>query len=620
MSLFLKNSLLFILLVLPVLQVPGQDPVKVERSTNKIILEGKVYYVHVVEPGQTLYSISRAYNLNEKDIALENPGSMSGIRVGQTLKIPVESTMAREVDTSVDRVPDEDERTHRVRKGETFYGIARYYGLSEKQLREANPGVDPTAFRPGMRLLIPEPEVEEAAQPVYNEEGYVYHRVKRKETLYSIGHFYGVSVEDIRKANPELGWGGPKAGQFLRIPLPQALEQAQEMPDTTERDYGLYGPADTLEAYDYGELSDRHDNLRRTYRIAYLVPFNFQEPEPLDSLLKDVESVNRRRRITERYHMEQKVPQSIPFLEFFQGSLLALDTMQETGMKLDVQFFDTRRSLDRTREILGDPWMEDADLIIGPFYSFNLGLVAEFGKQHRIPVVTPFYNEPDYTWDNPWLFQVTPSLEAEYREMAKLVASYYDYNIVYVREEDSLDTDKNNFLKEQIFDGFDRYHPENPVIFKEIVLTLQQSDEIIHSLSSARKNLVVVPTSNEALASRVVSNLYYRLGEYEIEVLGTPYWSEFSSINYLFYHKLGLMFCSPFWLDHLDPGIDHFLRNFRDHFYSEPVSMSRKGLNYGIAGFDITLYFVNALRVYGPRFILKLDEYDPKLVLDGYKF
>jgi imidazoleglycerol phosphate dehydratase HisB len=53
--------------------------------------------------------------------------------------------------------------------------------------------------------------------------------------------------------------------------------------------------------------------------VAFFVPFDFREAEPLDSLLKDVTSATRRNRITERYLMEQKIPQSVQFLEFFQG-------------------------------------------------------------------------------------------------------------------------------------------------------------------------------------------------------------------------------------------------------------------------------------------------------------
>ncbi len=589
-----------------------QESVKVERSTNKVILEGKVYYIHMVEPGQTLYSISRAYNISQKEIALENPGVMSGIRIGQALKIPVEPVVEQEIDTSeYEQLPD-GKHTHKVKSGETLYSIAREFGITEQALKEANPAVHPRELKPGQRLIIPQPPEEKIVreqEPAYDAEGFAYHKVKKRETLYSIARFYEVTVQDIRSANPELGWGGPKTEQVIRIPIPQFTDPYEQVSSDS-----------MVAAYEYKELMATHDNRRRTYRIAYFIPFDFREPEPLDSLIKDVELVSRRNWIIERYRMEQKIPQSVQLLEFFHGSLLALDSMRRSGMKLDVRFFDTRKSMARTRLLLEEPGMDDMDLIIGPFYPYNLEVVSEFAAREKIPLVNPFYNEKNYVWDNPWLFQLSPSVEEGYRELAKLVASKHQYNIVFVREEDSLDTEKHTLLKEMIYDGFDDYQPEEPVIFKELVLTLNHTNEIIQSLSTDRKNLVVVPTRNEALASRIVSSLYYRLRDFDIELIGSPYWTEFSSIDYRYYHELSLVFYSSFWMDYLDPGVDAYLSMYRDHFVAEPRAMTGKGVNYGIAGYDITLYFANALKVYGRRFILSLEDYHPTQVLDPYSF
>lgn len=601
----------------------SQQEVVVERSVNKVILEGKVYYIHIVEPGQTLYSISRAYNISQKEISVENPGVISGIRIGQTLKIPVEPLGAEDqVDTSEPEVLRSDRSTHKVKKGETFYSISRKYGISEEELQKANPSVRMDDLRPGQRLIIPpQSQSEEDLANSYNEEGLAYHKVKRKETLYSIAAYYGLTVQDIRNANPELGWGGPKSGQVIRIPLPQLVDQLESARDTLPMDPFLLEPSDSIvEIYSYEELLGPHDNPNRTYHVAFFIPFDFREPEPLDSLIKDIESEYRKARITERYRMEEKVPQAVPYLEFFQGSLLALDSMRKTGMKLDVRFYDTRKSMARMNELLEEPGIDNMDLIIGPFFPFNLEIASEFARRHRIPMVTPFYSQLDFLGDNPYLFQVNPSLERSYSDLARLVASKYDYNIVYVREEDSLDREKHMLLQELIFDGFDAYHPEEPVIFKELVLTLDHTDEIVLSLSRDRKNLIVVPSRNEALASRVVNTLYFRLNDYDIELVGTPHWTEFSSIDSRYYHGLGLIFYSPFRMDYLDPKVDSYLKIYRDHFYAEPGAMSRQGINYGIAGFDITLFFTNALREFGRRFILSLDEYNPPLVLDPYKF
>lgn len=620
MSLFQDRKLPVFLLAFLVLcgSLLAQEPVPVERSSNKVILEGTVYYIHVVMPGQTLYSIARAYNISQKELAVENPGVVSGLQLGQALKIPVVPAMEVEVDTSKPEEETDEQRFHIVQAGETLYRISRTYDLTEEDLLEANEGIEITGLQPGQKIRIPDPEqVDE--EPSFNEEGYIYHKVKRRETLYSIGKFYEVSVHDLRAANSELGWGGPKTGQVIRIPQPQVIDQPSTLGDTATIDSLSYALSDSVyEEYNFDELYVEHDNRRRTYRIAFFIPFDFREPEPLDTLLQDVKSIARRNRIIEEYMIEEKEPQAVNFLEFFQGSLLAIDSLRKTGMKLEVRYFDTRKSVDETLSILMEDDLEDYDLFFGPFYPFNLELVSVFAKKHKIPLVTPFHNDLELISTNPYLFQLSPSIETEYRDAARLIASKHTYNIVYVREEDTLNIEKHNYFKQLIFDGFDEYHPEEPVVFKEVLQQLKHTDEIIHSLSPDKKNLVVVATRNEALASRVMSSLFFQLKDYEIEVMGTPFWTEFSSIELRYFHALNLIFYSSFWVDYLDPGIDAFMKKYRSQYLNEPTATTRKGINYGIIGYDMSFYFLNALRLDGKRFILSLDTYRPELVQEAF--
>jgi hypothetical protein len=131
---------------------------------------------------------------------------------------------------------------------------------------------------------------------------------------------------------------------------------------------------------------------------------------------------------------------------------------------------------------------------------------------------------------------------------------------------------------------------------------------------------VVVPTSNEALASTVVSSLYFQSDKYDIEVIGSPFWTEFSTIDFRHYHKLNLVFYSSFWVDYQDQKVKDFMARYRKHYYNEPTITSNQGINYGILGHDMTYYFLNALRVFGRRFILELDDYHPRLVQGPYAF
>ena len=46
-------------------------------------------------------------------------------------------------------------RTHKVTKGDTFYGIAKQYGVNAKDVINANPGVEPTLIRIGQEIIVP---------------------------------------------------------------------------------------------------------------------------------------------------------------------------------------------------------------------------------------------------------------------------------------------------------------------------------------------------------------------------------------------------------------------------------------------------------------------------------
>ena len=61
----------------------------IEKTAVIVFINGKKYYVHTVKSGETLYSIAKAYKVDEKVIKEHNPNVADGLRIDQTVKIPV---------------------------------------------------------------------------------------------------------------------------------------------------------------------------------------------------------------------------------------------------------------------------------------------------------------------------------------------------------------------------------------------------------------------------------------------------------------------------------------------------------------------------------------------------
>jgi len=78
--------------------------------------------IHVVQPGETIYSIASQYNISPQKIIIDNELKKSNVLVpGQTLVILIPETI------------------HVVQPGETLAGIARQYNTTTVNLLQLNP-------------------------------------------------------------------------------------------------------------------------------------------------------------------------------------------------------------------------------------------------------------------------------------------------------------------------------------------------------------------------------------------------------------------------------------------------------------------------------------------------
>jgi membrane-bound lytic murein transglycosylase D len=103
---------------------------------------------HVVQPGETLYSISRQYQLSVNDLKGMNSIGEEGLKPGQTLKLSVDEEVVKsELVTS-------SETIHEVKLSDTLYSVARQYGVTIKDLMECNNKKD-FSVSLGERLKIP---------------------------------------------------------------------------------------------------------------------------------------------------------------------------------------------------------------------------------------------------------------------------------------------------------------------------------------------------------------------------------------------------------------------------------------------------------------------------------
>jgi murein DD-endopeptidase MepM/ murein hydrolase activator NlpD len=127
--------------------------------------------VHVIQRGDTIYSIARSYGVRIEDVLSLN--SMTDrdvlrIQVGQRIKIPEGFQKGFQNPA----VPAMAFTEHRVARGETFYGIARTYGITLQVLRDTNKIAENYVLKAGdvLRIPLPADDVPKVSPPPPQEE------------------------------------------------------------------------------------------------------------------------------------------------------------------------------------------------------------------------------------------------------------------------------------------------------------------------------------------------------------------------------------------------------------------------------------------------------------------
>ena len=372
---------------------PGVTPV-VERN-------GKKYYEHLVESGNTLYGLQRTFGVAVDVIVAENPALSSGLKIGQKVYIPVTKE-------SIAKIPTSD---YKVQKDETLYGISRKFNTTVDDLMALNPELKESALAKGQTIKIPyqdkmevvevpdkQVEVRTTPNPFVTDtitkddgsieqvsftfsDSTIRHIVMAQETLYTISKRFMVSVDRIMEING-LKSATIKQGQILIIPVTkERLERVEVKKVPDSRVDKATGPL-VFEP-------------KAKYKIAMLLPLCFDGGE------------------TQSGRVSQLAAQ------FYMGAKMAVDSLEKRGLKAELIIMDTQNDSTHIASILADTSFRSMDLVIGPFYESHLKQLSEYCKENRIRLVCPVAASEEHLENNRLLYLSVPSSEGTMASLAR---------------------------------------------------------------------------------------------------------------------------------------------------------------------------------------------------------
>ena len=158
-------------------------------------------------------------------------------------------------------------KTHKVKQGETIEQIAKHYLVTPYDIYALNPDAK-SKLTVNTVLIIPTSRVKNEALPTETKEviGYKTHKVKRKETLYSISKLYTIEIDEIKKYNTNLYSESLKKGDKVRIPRYKTIVSKVTLNNTLKKYTVLPKEGKWRVAYKFGitvpELEALNPNLK----------------------------------------------------------------------------------------------------------------------------------------------------------------------------------------------------------------------------------------------------------------------------------------------------------------------------------------------------------------------
>ena len=384
----------------------------------------------------------------------------------------------------------------------------------------------------------------------------VFHKVERKETLFSISEKYKIKINDLLNLNPQLRESKLRRNSTILIPVYKIQELeviVNEDIKNTEQDEMVELEITSLDSI-YIQKKKRNNKLN----ISVLLPFrssnlNFNSIKEVESMLVD----------RNLYTIA---------LDLYSGILHAINDLKKMGISINLNVFDTDNSLNKILEISDSEKIRNSDLIIGPLLPKNFETFAAIDFLEGIPKVFPLSNIPIKILKGV-IQTVTPRNLLREKMIEYLDINIdRDENIVIIA--DSLNLDIKNKLT-NIFPNSIKIKPE----FEGYVLPELLDSLLVDSLP----NKVIVESEIFTLVSSIVSQLNSQITpERDVRLYTTYKGNQYDDPSIDIKNLGDLRFTYPSISKKIrSDSITDFKENYKDLFGSLPNSDV-------VRGYDIT--------------------------------
>ena len=304
---------------------------------------------------------------------------------------------------------------------------------------------------------------------------------------------------------------------------------------------------------------------------------------------------------------KNNLPQNIlAGLEFYNGVMLAADSLAEEGANIQINIYDTKQPTATLTRLLNSSEMLNTGLMIASFTTAGeVKLFADQALKNNIPLISATYPNVGGIVSNPFFVLLNSSFQTHVNGIFKyLQKNEATSNIIAFRRSGAI----GDYIKNRLTE-LNTSSKTAKLKFKWVDLPdkFTQRDVVKH-LDSTINNIILVASPMEKYGLDIVKTLN-NLEQYRSTAVGMPTWDGVKELNGKDCRNVEIVYSTPFVFSRFDHFESNVVKRYKAKYYSRPSDMVFRG-------FETTFHFGKLLLQYKGNLINNLSSEQFKLFND----
>lgn len=309
------------------------------------------------------------------------------------------------------------------------------------------------------------------------------------------------------------------------------------------------------------------------YRVDLLASFH------LDELVVDGKVVH-------KTSMPAKV---LPSVLFYEGMMVAADSLKKLGYKLDIYVHDITDELESVQTLINTDELSSSDLIIGLVSSKYFPRVAKYANKHNINFISALSPSDDDVGHNPFFTMLQPTLQTHCDVLSNRMLDKYGKASRIMLYRDNIPVD--NVASEYLM-------LDESVAYKKLNCnSLPAKEQLGPLLDENEANVILMPIISDEYASEILKKIYEWFPEMNFEVWGMPSWTDMKDLKKPeAFPNIAVYYTSPYYFDATTASGQAFVKKYQKQFgTSKPDYMAFRG-------YETLFWYAYLLQKYGTIF------------------